>query len=305
EAFNRARQFLKTQARPLDQAMFEFRFEGGTADEVLAALQPFQNEDGGFGHALASDRRAPSSSALETTRGLKILREVGCTAEHPMVQQAIAYLQATFDPTTKVWRPVAPDTNDYPHAPWWHDEDGSLARTFTNFLIMPRIELVALLYSYRALVPAEWLDDLAETMVNDLEKLNKLDVGMGDETVSCLDFVETAGVPEAIRQKLLKRIRETVPGLVSCDPAAWGDYVPTPLKLAPLPTSPTADLVGEAVQVHLDYLIDQQAADGAWEPNWSWFGSYPEVWEQARAEWRGYLTVDALTTLRAHGRLEV
>jgi len=63
EAFDRARQFLKTQARPLDRAMFEYRFEGASAESVIAELARFQNDDGGFGRALEPDLRTPDSSA--------------------------------------------------------------------------------------------------------------------------------------------------------------------------------------------------------------------------------------------------
>ena len=50
EAFGRARQFLVTQARPLERALFEHRFERAGVDGALAELARFQNEDGGFGH---------------------------------------------------------------------------------------------------------------------------------------------------------------------------------------------------------------------------------------------------------------
>ena len=59
EAFDRARHFLKTQARPLERAMFEHRFEAAPAERVIAELAPFQNDDGGFGpwknHPVGSD----------------------------------------------------------------------------------------------------------------------------------------------------------------------------------------------------------------------------------------------------------
>ena len=64
EAFNQAREFLKTQARPLDRALFEVRFEGASVEHVVDELAAFQNKDGGFGHALEPDLRTPTSSAL-------------------------------------------------------------------------------------------------------------------------------------------------------------------------------------------------------------------------------------------------
>ena len=96
-AFGRARRFLETQARPLDRAMFEYRFEGSSAESVIAELAHFQNEDGGFGRALEPDLRTPSSSALATGIGLRTLEELQCPADHPMTRRAVQYLLSTFD----------------------------------------------------------------------------------------------------------------------------------------------------------------------------------------------------------------
>ena len=102
EAFDRVRQFLKTRARPLERALFEHLFEAAPAESVIAELAHYQNKDGGFGRALEPDLRTPSSSALATGIGLGTLKELGCSADHPMVRQAVSYLLATFDHQTKV-----------------------------------------------------------------------------------------------------------------------------------------------------------------------------------------------------------
>ena len=73
ERFDQAALFLKTQARPLERALFELWFEGASSKAVLNALACFQNADGGFGCALEPDMRAPQSSALATGIGLGLL----------------------------------------------------------------------------------------------------------------------------------------------------------------------------------------------------------------------------------------
>ncbi len=57
--------------------------------------------------------------------------------------------------------------------------------------------------------------------------------------------------------------------------------------------------------MHLDYQIMHQTPEGPWDPDWSWGGSYPESWKQAKQEWRGQRTLETLTALRAFGRIEV
>ena len=56
QQFEKAAEFVKSQARPLDQALFAYHFEGRQADRqagaVIAELKRFQNGDGGSGNAL-------------------------------------------------------------------------------------------------------------------------------------------------------------------------------------------------------------------------------------------------------------
>jgi hypothetical protein len=302
EAFGRARQFLKTQARPLDRALFEYRFEDGPIEQVIEELARFQNDDGGLGHALEPDMRTPSSSALATGIGLRILKELQCPADHSLVSRAVQFLLNTFDEQAKVWRVVPPDTNSFPHAPWWHDEDGSLARTFDDFLIIPRAEIVGLLHHFSTLVSTDWLNDVTEHTVTAIETIENLGTGGGDDLKYALSMVETEELPQHFKKRLLKRIRAAVPTVVSRDPQEWTSYCITPLKLVDSPHSAVADLLDDDLQVNLDYLIEHQTDEGTWEPTWTWGDLYPEIWEQAKLEWRGEITLHTLTILKAFGR---
>jgi len=302
-AFERARDSIKTEARPLDRVLFEYRFEQAPTESVLAELAHFQNDDGGFGRGLEPDVRTPASSALATGIGLRLLKELGCPADHPMVKQAVEFLLATFDASSKVWRVVPANTNEFPHAPWWHDESESLARTFDGFRIIPRAEIVGLLYHYATLVPTEWLNAVTENTVAYIETVEKLGTGGGDDIVYASSLAETEELPERFTSRLVARIRAVAPNIVSRDPQQWSSYCIAPLKLATSPRSIVADLLGEALQAHLDYQIEHQTPKGTWEPTWSWGKFYPEAWEQAKQEWRGSLTLDTLTTLRAFDRI--
>ncbi len=304
DSFERARRFLKTEARPLERTLFEFHFEGGSVEVVMGELAAFQNDDGGFGRALEPDLRTPSSSALATGIGLRILKELGSTVEALMARQAVTYLGETLDPSAWVWQVAPGDSNHHPHAPWWHDEEGSLARTFDDFLVIPRAELLALLIHYSSLVPAAWLLELTERTLDDLQTIEPLGTGGGDDLVYALRLAETAELLDSWRNPLLSRLRAVVPKVVSRDPAEWSGYCIKPLKVAPSPTSPVADLLGDLLYVHLDYLIENQRSSGAWDPVWSWGEAYPEAWAKARREWQGCLTLDNLIILRSYGRLQ-
>ncbi|MGD8624012.1 MAG: hypothetical protein PVF47_00440 [Anaerolineae bacterium] len=303
EALARAREFIRTQARPLDWALFEHRFEGAGPEVVVGALTAFRNEDGGFGHALEPDVRTPDSSALATGIALGLLKELGYGPDQSLVRGAVAFLLDTFDARAQVWRVVPESTNRYPHAPWWHDENGSLARTFDGFLIIPRAQIVGLLHHFRDGLPANWLTPLTGRTVADVETIDMLGTGGGDDLAYALNLAETMAVPLTYRQRLAARIRAMVPKVVSRDPEAWATYCIQPLKVAPSPRSLAADLIWEEVQANLDYQIEQQSPEGTWDPVWNWGGTYPEAWAQARQEWRGQLTLETLTALQAYGRL--
>jgi hypothetical protein len=306
DGFNRARDFLRLWARPLDWANFELKFEGGSVEAVLRELGKFQNPDGGFGRALEPDVRTPSSSALCTEMGLRYLAEQDIPADHPMVRDAVKYLLARFDADTQVWRVIPEDANEYPHAPWWHDEAGSLARTFDDFLVIPRAGILASLYHYAELVPADWLAAVGERTADDILGLDTEKFGGGGDTlVYALRLMEAPGLAEPLKARLEPRLREVAEAIVARDPRSWAGYAAPPLKLAPTPGAPLTDLLADDLQIYLDYLIEQQTPEGTWAPTWNWGEGYPDDWAQAQQEWRGLLTLDALIALRAFGRMDV
>lgn len=193
-AFGRAREFLLSKARPLERALFRWRFEGAGTDGVLAALSAFQNEDGGLGRALEPDLRSPGSSALATAIGLRTLVELDCPAGEPLVRRAVAWLLATFDEQAGVWRVAPPDVNAHPHAPWWHDQDGNLERTFDRFRIIPRALIVASLQHYAPLVPAGWLEGVTEDTVTCIQSEPELGGGGGSDLEYAIALAETRGL---------------------------------------------------------------------------------------------------------------
>ncbi len=302
--FARARDFILSEARPLEIATFDLEFEAGSIDDVLAHLEKFQNPDGGFGQALEPDVRTPSSSALCTEMGLRCLAERQTSVDHPMVKAAVKYLLESFDAETQVWRVIPIDANDYLHAPWWHDSDNSLARTFDDYLVIPRAGILTALYHYAELLPADWLTAVTEKAVRDIENMDTEKFGGGgDGLVYSLRLAEAPGLASTYKSRLMPRLRDIADAIVSRDPRAWSSYSAPPLKLAPTPDSPIADLLADDLQIHLDYLIEQQTTEGFWEPTWSWGDFYPGEWFQARQEWRGILTLDMLLALRAFNRI--
>src|SRR5829696_7295820 len=146
DRYAQAREYMLTKARPLEAAIFHYRFEEGDAEAVYAELAKFQNPDGGFGNALEPDLRSQASSPLATTTALQRLRMLHAPAQHPLVDGAIRYLVAAYDAAYQSW-PLAPQqTEDAPHAPWWNQE--GQADRFGNFPVNPRAEVLGYLHEF-------------------------------------------------------------------------------------------------------------------------------------------------------------
>ena len=61
-----AETFIWSAARLVDRHRYALLFADGPAEPVVDALRGYRNEDGGFGHALEPDLRAPSSQPAST-----------------------------------------------------------------------------------------------------------------------------------------------------------------------------------------------------------------------------------------------
>src|SRR5438876_944192 len=72
-----AETFIWSAARLVDRHRYALLFADGPAEPVVDALRGYRNEDGGFGHALEPDLRAPSSQPASTLYALEILHEAG------------------------------------------------------------------------------------------------------------------------------------------------------------------------------------------------------------------------------------
>ena len=69
----KGKDFIWNNARSLERAIFARRFCAGSGKRILEILRNDQNPDGGFGHALEPDLRAPDSQPLFVEFALRTL----------------------------------------------------------------------------------------------------------------------------------------------------------------------------------------------------------------------------------------
>lgn len=298
-AFAQAAAFLH-QARPLERQLFAFHFESGAPEPALAALATFQNPDGGF-HDLEADMSFSASSVLSTCHALHLLHDLGVPATHPVVQRALDYLVATYDPARGIWPIIPPHDNSQPHAPWWHYtekfDDG-----WQGYVDNPRPDVLAGLQ----LFPVEKTRALRERVAADT--ITRLRATQGKIDMNGLFcYIRLAGVPDlpaALANELNRALPAAIQNAVERNPAKWEGYALRPLDVAARADSPWRPLLGSAIEANLDYLIRTQGPEGAWSPHWNWGGTFPEAWPKAKRQWQAVLTLNYLRTLRSYGRIE-
>ena len=280
--FDAAAGFLAGHARVLDRRVFERLFAGGTAEPVRDAVAAYRNADGGFGHALEPDLRTPASQPAAVEMALRTM-DLADAWDERLVRDAVDWL-VTIAPPEGGAAFVQPSVSEGPHAPWWVPAEGaSLIQTG---------EVAALLYARGMAHP--WLDGATRVMWAGIEKLAEPN---GYEMFGVLAFLEH--VPD--RKRAEAAFEKVGPlllssGIVALDPGAAGETF-GPLDFAPLPGSIARRLFdGATIDAHLDHLAGAQKDDGGWMFNW------PAWSPAAEADWRGFLTVDALRVLRANGR---
>lgn len=282
-----AEQFLCASARMLERHRFAHLFGAGGAEPVLQALRAYRNPDGGFGHALEPDLRAPSSQPVGVQTAMEILHEVGAH-DDPMIGPACDFLSGIALPDGGI--PFALDTAaGYPKGPWWEPAVvSSLTQTAAN-----AAALLALGVSH------PWLDGATAFC---WQRIAAFDFshphpGLGYDLLFAVRFLDA--VPDEARAlAALDALRDPVrtSGLVALEPGP-GD-LQSPLRLSPLPGARSRRLFDEAtIARHLDALAAGEQPDGGWTFPW------PEWNAAATLEWRGVVTIEALKVLRANGRL--
>lgn len=299
-AFERARTFIYRSARPLDLARWQFHFEGGSREAVLTALAAYQNEDGGFGHAIEPDFWNPNSTPIGTWAAACILREIGMEeVSHPVFAGLLRYLDsgADFSAEHDQWLNAVPSNNDHPHAVWWEWTDNENFRynpsAMLGGFIVRYAERESGLYEKGVRIvkeAAQWLEQ--NTVLQD-DILNCY-----AELYRCLIETDVNAVDMAWFGAL---VIERVNGCICREPERWfTDYVPKPSVFIDGPDSPFYAGNEELVQTECRLILEQQQPDGAWPVTWRWWNDYKEF-EIAANWWKSHFIIGNIRYLKSFG----
>ena len=288
DAFAAGDRFLLNQARLLERRLFATCFLGQPAAGVVDALRGYQNDDGGFGHALEPDKRCPASLPIDVETAFQALAAAG-TVDHDMVIRACDFLARTAEAADAggAVPPAFPVIESFPRAAHWTEwtyEPG----------LNPTAGLVGLLYQLG--VDHPWRSAGAAYCWQELESGGLPgDAHVLKEILVFLEHVPDRDRADRNAAALASNLAD-IP-MFHLDPDAPG-YGLSPLDVAPLATSRWRPLFTDAqLNAHLDRAQKDQQADGGWPITW-------EPPSQAAVyEWRGIVTLGALRTLTSYGRL--
>ncbi len=308
QAFHEINVWMHRNARPIDLAVWRYHFENGAAEAVIRELAHFQNEDGGFGHALEPDCWNPDSSPYTTLYAINILRDIDfLDTRHPMLQGIFRYLDGCPYCSAAGWHFSIPSNDGHPHAPWWtYNEE---ANCYESIGLTAGIAGFILLYGDKDSGLYGKALAYAGAVIEKLKTPGRYgDMGIGGYCV-LLDSIKKAGLQERFdcapfAQALQKQVYDTI----ERDTAKWAYYGVRPSNYIHLPESPYYKDNEDIVLAELDYLIETRPAGGVWPIPWSWFDNndkYPKAFAISENWWQAVKGTEKVLLLKRFGRIEI
>jgi hypothetical protein len=300
-----AERFVLGSARLLDRHRLAVMLADAPVAHALDALRPYRNPGGGFGHALEPDVRGPESEPASTLHALEVLEELGALGD-PMVGAAGSWIAGVADPDGGVPFVMA-DAAAHPHAPWMVPSDGGSHLTFA---------LAGQLWTARGARGSQagtgeppaasagggdrddserWLATATRWCWERLERADELSAYF---VKFALGFLDRVPDEERARERIeALGARLDADGSMAVAGGTANERL-GPLTLSERPGRRSRALFSEAqIAAELDALERAQLDDGGWTFDWL-------AWSPGQAvEWRGAVTLRALGTLRAHGRI--
>lgn len=275
EILTRAADFMECNGRDIDKARFALHFGGGSPEAFLEALAPYQNPDGGFGHALEVDIEAPDSQPFATELALEYCLRGGIAGTQPLVQRAVAYLEETQE-EDGCWR-FTSEIYAHPLAPWF--------RGWTWPNLNPSCTLAGILREYG--LGSARLHQRVATLFERWQNLGEITEGeFYAVRAYAIYFLPEGELPQRefyLSGLLWWLIRRHFSNEIA-DNGHWFEYIRSPH------TWVGQRLPAHILQERLARLRAEQSPDGGWPTPYN-------------PLWRGPVTINNLLILNAFGQL--
>ena len=269
----KARQFVYRQGTLLERALYAWLFEGGSLERLHQIVRCYKNVDGGFGHGLEHDLKAPQSNPLALEYLLGLMRHAGVPPGQ-LFDGTANWVEAQMDENGDLRNP--PQTRDYPLAPWWREQGG---QTLPD-------SIVGNLMRFGCATPA-LIDKTKRWALNNhtQDKIRRnewlfMAYHAFDFFFALDDFPDLAGFRQA-----------TVDNIVACALAAPESQYDSLFVFAPTPDSAiAAALPAGFIDRCLDVLSAAQQNEGHW------------LDQHKLPQWYPMTTINVLLALKRHGQ---
>lgn len=289
--------FIATHARVLDRRRFELLSGGNDGDGdpeiVLAALDSYRNPDGGYGWALEPDLRSTASQPGPALHAFEVCEDIAPRTT-PRAVELCDWLASVSLPDGGL--PFALDVPDPAGcAPFWAHADPTASSLQITAAVAAVAHRVAV--HDRALAAHSWLAQATDYCLAAIRRLG--DHPHAIELAFVVQLLDAVYDTQPEAATLLDGLGRHIPpsGVVAVEGGS-ADEVMRPLDFAPAPDRPARTLfAAKTIEADLRRLADQQQPDGGWSVD---FASYSPA---ATLEWRGYMTVRAISILRSNSAL--
>lgn len=280
DAFQRAREFLMTKGRPLEQTMFRHFFESASVDDILDILAKHQDENGGFFEM--GEGGLEGTTPIGSTIAFQYLREFGVTSESLIVKRGVRYFLETYDQELGMWPPRPGLSED--------EIKNRIPQQWGN----PSAEIIAYLWLYQDLVPRDFLEDVTKRAMANLRATTVPIFAFADMCfLKLADFLEPA-----FQEEICKKVTAGVWENLQLDHKQWKTrYFVKPYWYARTPRAPLYEILAEEINACLDFEIETQELEGCFKLTW-------EVTGRERNIWKSIWTMEILRVLDAFDRLE-
>lgn len=302
DIFEKARVFVYRNARPIELALWRYHFEDGAKEDVIRVLAAFQNEDGGFAHALEADSFNPNSCPIQTWNAASILKQIGFDdASHPIIKGILRYLDsgADFSEKHKQWLNTVKSNDDYPHAIWWDytESDDSFRYNPTAYLagfILRFADKDSSLYKKAEEIALEAYGWFCSNVPLGWSDVTKCFAGL-------YDYLSEAGTELVDMDEFAQKLKEEAGADICRDTDKWGvEYVCQPSAFVRGKDSMFYKGNEELVRKECELIAGSQLEDGSYNLPWIWCNDYKE-YTLAANWWKSVQLIEKMSFLKEFG----
>ncbi|MCF7931940.1 MAG: hypothetical protein K9K93_02115 [Acholeplasmataceae bacterium] len=280
--------WVRTHARPLEQSIVCFLLGQGSKEEAINALKAYQHPNGSFGKGLEPDCLNPEPSPIQSWFSTHYIKILGLDSSHELVQSLIAYLLETID-ETGMFDTIIPSNNQYPHAPWWHDNV-----TNRRWGYNPTASLLGFLFLHhddKRLIG--WIDQAIETSftyetfeMHELVSFVELYDSIKDKRDLFTDFDRFEMV---LRAEMIRLAGD--PKVLESD-----TYGVKPSMYCQRPDMFGCQVLHDALEIEINMIRSFMSQGDIPKITWQW-GQYEKAFQTSAVAWQGILMMNALLLL--------